>query len=169
MQTRLTRLPFPPNTNAFLYYSNPPEKPRIAGELRLRVTSSDDPASFETGSDLLRSNDRPWSRPLYAIRKHYNHVYESLREDQLVSDDLDAILSFLSLEAPDYRQSHYLYTLNDAFILDFSKYELPFFIITEQGMERLNLVKLFFDGRRMIRMSPYTGSILKSPSFNTHY
>ena len=44
---------YPPDTKAFLYYSMSPEKPRIAGELRLRVTSSDDVASFESGSDLL--------------------------------------------------------------------------------------------------------------------
>ena len=166
-----TRLPFPPNTNAFLYYLTPPEKPQIAGELRLRVTSSDDPASFESGSDLLRSNGLPWSRPLYSLRKYYNPspLYESLREDQLVSDDLDAILSTLSLKFPNYHQGHYLYRLNDTFILDFSKFELTFFIITEQGMERLHLIKLFFDSRGVILKSPYTGSIHESPSLNTHY
>jgi hypothetical protein len=41
---------FPPDTKAFLYYFTSPEKPRIAGELRLRVASSDDPASFKSGS-----------------------------------------------------------------------------------------------------------------------
>ena len=47
---------FPSGTKAFLYYSMSPEKSRIDGELRLRVTSSDGPASFESGSDLLRPN-----------------------------------------------------------------------------------------------------------------
>ena len=58
------RLPYPPDTKAFLYCSMSPEKPRISGELRLRVTSSDDAASFESGSDLLQLDDQPWSRAL---------------------------------------------------------------------------------------------------------
>ena len=41
------RGPYPTDTKAFLYYSTSREKPRIAGELRLRVISSDDAASFE--------------------------------------------------------------------------------------------------------------------------
>ena len=56
--------PYPPNTKAFLYYSMSPEKTRIAGKLRLRVISSDGPASFESGSDLLLTNSLPWMRPL---------------------------------------------------------------------------------------------------------
>ena len=55
---------YPPDTKAFLYYSIPPGKPRIAGELRLRFASSDDHASFENGSDLLRKNGHPWTRSL---------------------------------------------------------------------------------------------------------
>ena len=53
-----SRLPYPPNTKAFLYYSISPEKPRITGELRLRVTSSDDAASFESRSDHVRVDGR---------------------------------------------------------------------------------------------------------------
>ena len=58
---------YPPDTKAFLYYSIPPGKPRIAGELRLRFASSDDHASFENGSDLLRKNGHPWTRSLYSL------------------------------------------------------------------------------------------------------
>ena len=123
----------------------PPEKPRIAGELRLRVTSSDDPASFESGSDLLRSNGRPWSRPLHALPKYYNPLYKKLREEQLVPDDLDAILSTLSLKLPNYRQSH-LYTLNDTFVVDFA-HNLHFVVITEHGVGSLPFSQIFFDRR----------------------
>ena len=64
-------MPFPPDTKAFLYYSTPPGKPRIAGELRFRVTSSDDPASFESVSDLMKKNGETWSRPLFVLPKYY--------------------------------------------------------------------------------------------------
>ena len=80
------RLRYPP-VKAFLYYSMPPEKPRFAGELRLRVTSGDDPASFESGSDLLRTNSQPWSRPLYILQKHYLPLYEKLREERFIPDN----------------------------------------------------------------------------------
>jgi hypothetical protein len=84
---------YPPDTKSFLYYFMPPDKPCIAAELRLRVTSSKDPASFESGSDLLKSNGQPWSRPLWILPRYYNRLYEKLREDRLVPDDLDAVLS----------------------------------------------------------------------------
>jgi len=90
-----TNIPYPPDTKAFLYYSMSPEKPRIAGNLRFRVTSSDDPSSFESGSDLLLVDGQPWSRPLHALPKYYLPLYDKLREEQLVSDDLDKVLSNL--------------------------------------------------------------------------
>ena len=50
-------LRYPPDTKAFLYYLTFPEKPRImiTGELRFPVTPSDDPESFESGSEPLTS------------------------------------------------------------------------------------------------------------------
>lgn len=97
-RTRLLCSPFPSDTSAFLYYFTPPKKPRIAGELlvRLRVASSDDHASFESGSDLLRLDGQPWSHSLYPSLKIslYSVVCEKLRKDGLVplADDLDAVL-----------------------------------------------------------------------------
>ena len=46
-EMKRSRQSFPPDTKGFLYYSMSPERPCIAGELRFRVTSSDNPASFE--------------------------------------------------------------------------------------------------------------------------
>ena len=74
---------YPPDTKAFLYYYRSPERPRIAGELRLRVASGDDFASFESGTDLLRPNGQLWFRPLYALPKHYPPLYKKLSEDGL--------------------------------------------------------------------------------------
>ena len=49
---------FLPDSKAFLYYFTSPEKLHIAREPRLRVVSSDDSTSFESGSDLLKPNGR---------------------------------------------------------------------------------------------------------------
>ena len=149
---------YPPGTRAFLYYSMSPDKPRIAGELRLRVAPSDDPASFKSGSDLLLTNGQPWSRPLYALSKIYFPLYEKLREERLVPDDLDKVLSTLSIKNPRYRRNHLLYSFNDTFIVDFSSAVLIIFVITEQGVARLPFLRQFTDCRKMCRYSPYTGA-----------
>jgi hypothetical protein len=127
-------LSYPQNTKAFLYYFTPPEKPRIAGQLRLRVASSDDPASFDSGSDLLISNGQPWLRRLCTVSKHYISLYQKLREEQLVSDDLDAVLSTFPHKSPTYHRSQVLYTLDDTFIVDFSTYQPHVFAVTEKGI-----------------------------------
>ena len=152
------RLPYPPNTKAFLYYSIVPAKPRIAGELRLRVTSSDDPTSFESGSDLLLANGRAWARPLYTLSKLCLPLYEKLREDRLISDDLESVLSNLPSKKQNFRRRNYFYTLNDTFIFNFSHGGFVFFVITEQGVERLVLQKPFTDHRITSEGKPYTGA-----------
>ena len=133
-------LSFPPDTKAFLYYFTSQRRPRIAGELRLRVVPSDDPASFESGSDLLRFNGQIWSRSLYMLSKHDNSLYEKLKEERLVPHDLDGFLSTFPQMAPRCQP---LYTLSDTFIIDFSKHSIAFTIITEQGVETLRFFKMF--------------------------
>jgi hypothetical protein len=98
----------------------------------------DDPAPFESGSDLLQANGRSWSRPLFCLAKHYIRLYEKLREERFVPDDLDAALSTLPSQFPSFTsRSHLLYTLNDTFTLDFSSRASFFYYcqyaITEQG------------------------------------
>ena len=160
-----THWPYPPDTNGFLYYTTPPDRPRIAGELRFRVTSSDDPASFANGSDLLRMNGQLWSRPLYVISKLYTPLYQKLREDRLVPDDLDNILSSFPQKNVIYSRSQLLYTLNDTFIIDFSYAGQYFSVITEKGVETLPFRARFFDNRDSCRGTPYRGAYYTSSSF----
>jgi hypothetical protein len=146
------RSSYPSDTSAFLYYFTTLENPRIAGQLRLRVATSDDHASFESGSDVLKLNGQPWSRSLCTVSKYYPPLYEKLREEGLVPDDLDAVLSTFT-RAPRGQQ---IYTLNDTFIVDFSRLQLSLTVVTEEGMETLKFV-LFCD-TRPTRVLPYTGA-----------
>ncbi|KAI0064514.1 hypothetical protein BV25DRAFT_1822876 [Artomyces pyxidatus] len=57
------RDPFPGGTRGFFYYHPPTPPDTILGEVRFRVTASDDPASFSTGSDLIGPGARPWRVP----------------------------------------------------------------------------------------------------------
>jgi hypothetical protein len=110
------------------------------------------------GSDLLKPNGQPWSRPLYVLPKYYKPLYEKLREDRLVPDDLDAILSTLTPTGPRYNRSQPLYTLNDTFIIDFSCTIQYFFLITEQGMKTIQFNTQFFERREGVKTKPYTGA-----------
>ena len=146
---------YPPEANVFLYYFAPPERPPISGELRMRVTSSDDPASFQSGYDLLKPSGQPWIRPVPVISKYYSSLYEQLREDKLVTDHLDEVLTTFSMAPPKYT-SQFIFTLNDPFIFDFSVNERFINVATEQGVESLRLYKTFINHPK--RISPYIGT-----------
>ena len=112
---------FPPNTKVYLYYSMSPEKSRFAGGLRLRVTSSDS-ASFESGSDLLRTNGQPWSRPIYNLSKFHVALYEKTEGRWTYSGRLGQSFVGFALTKIQLLPESHLYALNDTFILDFSSY-----------------------------------------------
>ena len=156
---------YPPDIKAFLYYSSLPGRPRVAGELRLRVTSRDDPTSFERGYDLLGLNGQPWSRPLLMLSRcsSYIPLYKRLRNDGLVSNDLDAIISTFPGPFNMYYYGQQLYTLNDIFMVDFSKENLQFTVVTEQGVEMLHFCKTFFDNQVAPIAPPYRGA------YTNHY
>lgn len=78
-------IPFPPSTHGFFYYHRDPLLPPVAGEVRFRITRSQDPASFRTGHDLLRPSRRPWSIPLLSLTALRGPA--ALRE-QLVADGI---------------------------------------------------------------------------------
>jgi len=166
-KTKTKASPFPPDTKAFLYYSISPGKPRIAGELRLRVTSINDSASFESGSDVLRPDGRSWSRSIYYVSKYFPPLYQRLKEDGLIPDDLHKVLAALPSKLLLDRQV--LYTLNDTFIVDFSHNQTTLTIITERGgLQTLQLRKTFTDSRGRGCLRPYTGAYTnKSPSLGT--
>jgi hypothetical protein len=141
--------PYPPDTNAFLYYTTPLGRPRIAGELRFRVISSDDP-SFASGSDLLRTNGQPWSRPLHILPQCYPVIYEKLREEGLIPDDLHAVLSAFPKKSSKYSRSQHLFTLHDPFIIDLNSSTRVLYMITEKGRERFPFRSIFSD-QRLVR------------------
>ena len=103
-------------------------------------------------------NGQPWFRPLYTLSKHFLRLYEKLREDQLIPDDLDAALSALPSKLLTYRRSHLLYTLNDTFILDFNANKFCLIVITEQGVENIAFKRVFTDTRNWREDKPYTGA-----------
>ena len=99
----------------------------------------------------------PWSRPLYILQKHYLPLYRKLREEGFVPDDLDSVLLTLPFTRLKYSLHQTLYTSNDLFVVDFSKFRSNT-IITEQGVGILVKCDMFVDCRDMYRGTPYTGA-----------
>ena len=162
-------MPFPRDLKAFLYYFRFPDKPRISGELRLRVTRSDNPKSFESGSDLLAVNGWPWSYTLPALSRYYLPLYEKLREDGFVPDDLHGVLSSLPKPLPVgclRLRGTRIFTLNDTFKVDFSLNRPFFTVITEKGLESIAITpfRICSDRKTVV---PYTGEYTRHHLSNT--
>jgi hypothetical protein len=105
----------------------------------------------------LKTDGLPWSRPLYVLPIFYRSLYEKLREEQLVPDDLDRVLWTLPRAKLNYSRSQLLYKLNDTFIVDFSRGCTTYvFVITERGVE--GLVNRKMNERNIFQKSPYSGA-----------
>jgi hypothetical protein len=100
---------FPQHTSGFLYYLPDSEIqsayaiPAIAGQLRFRVTGSDDPASFDNGFDLCLNQGLGlvWGPRLVDMRKSDgspNHVFASIliRDGFCKTEDLTNLPMFLT-------------------------------------------------------------------------
>jgi hypothetical protein len=107
-------------------------------------------------SKVDRPDGRPWLRPLYALPKYFPPLFEKLREEQLVPEDLHRVL--LTFRSVKYYRCQILYTSTDTFIVDFSNYKTYLLVVTEQGVERLPFYYTFVDGRKMYTSPPYTGA-----------
>ncbi|PBK71655.1 hypothetical protein ARMSODRAFT_1016663 [Armillaria solidipes] len=86
-----TYVPFPDKTTGFLYYWTHSDLPATAGQVRFRLTSTNDPSLFESGSDLHKLDGTPWAIPLgRLLRVHGSDsgYVQMLLDDGLVSKDL---------------------------------------------------------------------------------
>ena len=64
----------------------------------------------KVGRYLVRTDDRPRSRPVYAVSKYYIPLYEKLKEERFIPYDLDTVLSILPSKYLCYCRNHFLYS-----------------------------------------------------------
>ncbi|PSS29808.1 hypothetical protein PHLCEN_2v2704 [Hermanssonia centrifuga] len=108
---------FPEGTHGFLYYHSPEWAPRLAGQLRFRITSSPNPASFSSGTDL-KWHGIPWQRPLLALSRlrDFDAMEDILLRDGLVSKDtLLACDKSATLRSGVYGSSRLIYAFGQPF------------------------------------------------------
>ncbi|TFK48104.1 hypothetical protein OE88DRAFT_1665206 [Heliocybe sulcata] len=82
--------PFPEGTQGFFYWYIDTGAPLLAGQVRFRVTDSEDPASFSAGKDLCLPTGELWTLPLIAIAsgERYTLFRGILLSERLVTKDV---------------------------------------------------------------------------------
>lgn len=130
---KIIRLPSSPSGNpsrqnigpyGFLYYFTL-KHPDAMGEIRLRLTPSPDPSTFDEGHDLKRSDGRVWTIPLLRLvsDKQLDPLCQKLVEDELVTPSQIMRCKTLTSSCGIWwlTNSPILYTLSQPFQLDFSR------------------------------------------------
>lgn len=113
--------PFPDGTRGFLYYFLPPFAPPTAGQVRFRITPSQDPSSFSSGYDLknpVTTLPRSWSLRRLVSSPQSRRLASLLLHDGLVTDGLlsDTLEMVKNEDVKSYVPS--LYALGQPFYLD---------------------------------------------------
>ena len=165
--TRGLRDNWPIYSRGFLYYLCPLNRPQIAGELRLRLTPTNDASTFHQGKDLcftepnsIGAVGQPWKRPLYSIATNLNSrpLYDKLLEEGLVSPNLDKSIQSLPKLTLMYSRCQVIYALYDTFTLDLSSDWVTLVAVTETGIAAIRILRQFRDLR--VDKTPYTGTVL---------
>ncbi|KAK0445024.1 uncharacterized protein EV420DRAFT_1648541 [Desarmillaria tabescens] len=139
---RRTSLAFPNQTAGYYYYWTHSDLPATAGQLRFRVTPTNDPSLFASGSDLLKPNGMPWVVPmcrLLGLPKAEGFL-QKLLEDGLMSEDLIRSEYFRI-----YRELHLstksvlLESFHDAFPLYLPRKTIPIKMISSGKVAQVTL------------------------------
>lgn len=86
--SKLGSVNYPNQSTGFFYYWTHPDLSPTGGQLRFRLTPTNDPLLFDSGSDLRKPNGIPWAIPvgrLFGLRD--NPYAQMLLDDGLVSED----------------------------------------------------------------------------------
>ncbi|TFK46202.1 hypothetical protein OE88DRAFT_1739659 [Heliocybe sulcata] len=71
------KIRFPPDSQGFLYWHLDPDAPLLSGQVRFRITTSSDPATFPEGRDLQLPDGGTWNISLFDIARR--STYSGLR------------------------------------------------------------------------------------------
>ncbi|TFK46205.1 hypothetical protein OE88DRAFT_1739661 [Heliocybe sulcata] len=93
-------VPFPLDTQGFLYWHLDPDAPLLSGQVRFRTTPSADPAIFPNGRDLQLPDGGTWNISLFDIarRSRYSGFRAYLISEKLVTAKV--LYTALSISAP---------------------------------------------------------------------
>lgn len=152
------RIPFPSGTRGFLYYHLPSDRPRISGQLRFRLTPSDDPASFAYGHDLMQPRDRrythqPWGTHVLYLpdQMYYTGLLSQLVNEGLVEESLlETIRRVRAIRGIGGGPVNFLFNLSDPWELNYYNNPRPrvaLRAVTESGQGHILYLPLYVRSR----------------------
>ncbi|KAG6860434.1 hypothetical protein C0995_011202 [Termitomyces sp. Mi166 len=153
----VSAIPYPPNTQGFFYMHLQPHLPLLTGQIRFRVTPSNDPTQFEKGTDLLYADGQPWNVNALQIAHFPSFAYlkEQLHRDGYV-EFLQALLR-LPKQATRQLQRILCY-LEQPFVVNMSHLCVRFSFISADQVRRVKIGPMFNDSA--VSSNPYTGRLL---------
>ncbi|TFK82998.1 hypothetical protein K466DRAFT_603239 [Polyporus arcularius HHB13444] len=155
--------------SGFLYYHQPACAPPLAGELRFRLTASNDPASFPFGNDFVTKRGLPWFIPLPGIAgsqklapiRHFLTSVEQTVAAQVMDLAQDHYLLF---RTGDLAGSRYLHSFGQPFDLCFDKTTVTFVLVGKERSARAVVTDFtrFVIGvaRHAVQHHPFSGTAL---------
>ncbi|TFK46190.1 hypothetical protein OE88DRAFT_1041720 [Heliocybe sulcata] len=141
---------FPPDSQGFLYWHLDPDAPLLSGQVRFRVTTSSDPATFPNGRDLQLPDGATWNISLFDIarRSQYSGIRVCLVSEKLVTAKV--LYTALSIFAPyGARTIHpatgslLIWKFGQTFLVDLRSQKMYLWIIGSSAGEKLSLRCLF--------------------------
>ncbi|KAF9461862.1 hypothetical protein BDZ94DRAFT_1310214 [Collybia nuda] len=145
------RLPiFPPghpyrpfmDSRAFIYFHKPPGLPQIAGEIRIRLTPTGDPSSFNQGHDLKSHTGMRWHIPFHLTvsRAQYEPLLEKLLNDKLITPAmLSHFKKIMAGTAPIGTRATTLHSPWQQFRLDCSNNDAVLVIFHPNSVDRVRI------------------------------
>ncbi|KAJ6463681.1 hypothetical protein C8R47DRAFT_78336 [Mycena vitilis] len=154
-------VPFPENSEGFMYFHTQPNAAPLEGSIRFRLTSKNDPSSFSCGQDLTLPSGAPWQVILpQLINARYHRLRDQLLHENLVTKDQLSQCHRLFMDRRGassisrLRPPLTMFRLSQEFPVNFDK-SICLFVV---GMTvyRLCLGSIFLGDRN----NPWTGSAL---------
>ncbi|TFK46571.1 hypothetical protein OE88DRAFT_1667622 [Heliocybe sulcata] len=166
-----TRLAFPSGTQGFLYWHLEADAPALAGQVRFRITTSSDPATFPEGHDLQLPDGRTWNISIFRIARmsSYAGLRAQLLSDKLVTVQLlDTALTVsgsngVKIEHPS-SSSTFVWKFRQTFAVELESTSIRIWLLGSSGGQLLRLEYLFSlkeaTGTTRLCHAPFIGKAL---------
>jgi hypothetical protein len=157
---------FPDHARGFFYYYSPVGFSQMASSIRFRCTSSNDPATFNQGKDLLTHFGLPWESSMPSIlRARSSYVQDYLVHAGLVTEDQ---ITHLKHIVNGRQLDRVLWRFDLPFLINFDRTSISHYAVVGSLCEKIKFPSPSVDKRGRYsykpggdsykRMLPYKGS-----------
>lgn len=165
---RSRSLPFPPQTQGFLYWYKEPDAPILASEVRFRITGSPEVGQFSSGQDLRLPEGKVWHISLFDISRYTNFLTlrTVLLNDGLINQELlDRAAKVMVLQGSRVMRpasdSQFIWKFGQPFMLHFGM-KNQFWILGSSDCQWSSIMNMYakakgepaFTGRYLAQFEP---------------